>query len=632
MFNIRNFYKLAALAAVCSLTVGTLGACLPPITFSQHSAGNTQNNADGSASDGDSGAASGNGSAAAIGLQPGDSEEFNDYLMELFNDQITSNSIDFHYSLEHPENYGLSMDEVTFGTVDISDPEGDLADVEEALETLRSFDYKALSDRQQLIYDMLEENFEDSIDSIDYTLYQTIFSPTIGLQAQLPVILSEYTFRSQQDIEDYIVLLTDVDRYFSELLAVEQAKSEAGLFMADFTADAIIAQCEEFIVNPEENLLIDIFQEKLESEMPELTDEEKESYIQQNKDAVISDVIPAYENVIAKLTSLKGTGTNDGGLANYENGREYYSMLAKSATGSSKTVDEMIQMADDQLFDDFMVIGALYVYDEELLDKINEAQPPTTDPQEILEQLQTSITDEFPAPVSTEFKIKYVHESLEENLSPAFYMVPAIDAKDSNTIYINNYYTNSTDAMSLFATLAHEGYPGHLYESTWFNSTDPHPIRKLLNYSGYSEGWATYVEMKSFFWAIDDPTVAQALEANQDFSLGVCARVDMGVNYEGWDREDTREFLDQYGMGTDETVDWIFEAVVAEPANYLSYYIGYLEFEELWAAAQEALGEDFNAVSFHEFILDTGAAPFDLIRERLDAWLENGGESMNEAA
>ena len=39
--------------------------------------------------------------------------------------------------------------------------------------------------------------------------------------------------------------------------------------MADYTADAIISQCETFIANPDENLLIDIFQEKLDSEMPE---------------------------------------------------------------------------------------------------------------------------------------------------------------------------------------------------------------------------------------------------------------------------------------------------------------------------------------------------------------------------
>ena len=567
-----------------------------------------------------------------IGLLPGDSPEFNNFLMDLFNEQITSNSIDFHYSLEHPENYGLSMENVTFGTVDISNLDQDLEDTKAVLDQLRDFDYDTLSSRQQLIYDMLEENFQDSIDSIDYTLYQTIFSPTIGIQAQLPVILSEYTFRTQQDIDDYILLLEDVDRYFSELLDVEKAKSEAGFFMADFTADAVISQCQEFIASPQENLLIDIFQEKLDSEMPELSQEQKDDYIRRNQDAVLNHVIPAYENLIEGLTALKGTGTNEGGLANYENGADYYSMLAKSATGSSKTVDEMIQLTDDALSDDLNTILTLYFSDTDLLTEMTEAQPPSTDPREILDMLQTAITDEFPQPVSGEFTIKYVHKSLEENLSPAFYMVPAIDAVDSNTIYINNYYTNAENAMSLFTTLAHEGYPGHLYESTWFNSTNPHPIRKLLNYSGYSEGWATYVEMRSFAWTGVSDSIAQALSANQDFSLGLCARVDMGVNYQGWNREETTEYMNQFGMGDEDTVTWLYEAVVAEPSNYLSYYIGYKEFEALRAEAEEALGTDFDPVSFHEFILTTGPAPFDLIREQMDVWISQVNDGNAQAA
>ncbi len=567
-----------------------------------------------------------------IGLLPGDSPEFNNFLMDLFNEQITSNSIDFHYSLEHPENYGLSMENVTFGTVDISNPDQDLEDTKAVLDQLRDFDYDTLSSRQQLIYDMLEENFQDSIDSIDYTLYQTIFSPTIGIQAQLPVILSEYTFRTQQDIDDYILLLEDVDRYFSELLDVEKAKSEAGFFMADFTADAVISQCQEFIASPQENLLIDIFQEKLDSEMPELSQEQKDDYIRRNQDAVLNHVIPAYENLIEGLTALKGTGTNEGGLANYENGADYYSMLAKSATGSSKTVDEMIQLTDDALSDDLNTILTLYFSDTDLLTEMTEAQPPSTDPREILDMLQTAITDEFPQPVSGEFTIKYVHKSLEENLSPAFYMVPAIDAVDSNTIYINNYYTNAENAMSLFTTLAHEGYPGHLYESTWFNSTNPHPIRKLLNYSGYSEGWATYVEMRSFAWTGVSDSIAQALSANQDFSLGLCARVDMGVNYQGWTREETTEYMNQFGMGDEDTVTWLYEAVVAEPSNYLSYYIGYKEFKALRAEAEEALGTDFDPVSFHEFILTTGPAPFDLIREQMDVWISQVNDGNAQAA
>ena len=52
---------------------------------------------------------------------------------------------------------------------------------------------------------------------------------------------------------------------------------------------------------------------------------------------------------------------------------------------------------------------------------------------------------------------------MEEYLSPAFYMVPAIDSTKNNVIYINQGHM--PDDISLFTTLAHEGYPGHLYQT-----------------------------------------------------------------------------------------------------------------------------------------------------------------------
>ena len=161
-----------------------------------------------------------------------------------------------------------------------------------------------------------------------------------------------------------------------------------------------------------------------------------------------------------------------------------------------------------------------------------------------------------------------------------------------------------------------------MYQQTTFNSTNPHPIYGVINYTGYAEGWATYVEQQSFAWAGADENVARALKANQDFGLALSARVDMGVNYEGWTRTDTAEYLYQFGLDDEETVNGIFDYVVAEPATYLSYYIGAQEFWDLRQMAEENLGDQFDPVAYHEFILTLGPAPFDLIQEKLEAWIQ----------
>ena len=63
-------------------------------------------------------------------------------------------------------------------------------------------------------------------------------------------------------------------------------------------------------------------------------------------------------------------------------------MLAKSATGSSKTVDEMIERTDQALNNDLMTIAMIYAQDTDLFTKLADTAPPSTDPQTILEQLR----------------------------------------------------------------------------------------------------------------------------------------------------------------------------------------------------------------------------------------------------
>ena len=118
-------------------------------------------------------------------------------------------------------------------------------------------------------------------------------------------------------------------------------------------------------------------------------------------------------------------------------------------------------------------------------------------PQLILDRLKEKIRIAFPEMPEAELEVKYVPEEMEEHLSPAFYMIPAIDNTEENVIYINRGHMS--DDLTLFTTLAHEGYPGHLYQTVYYESTDPDPLRSVMDFGGYVEGWATYAEMCSYY-------------------------------------------------------------------------------------------------------------------------------------
>ncbi len=546
-------------------------------------------------------------------------DSFDAFIEDLFAREVSSDSITLNYTLAHPENYGIESVEPSYGSTDLDDMDDDSQTIE-AIKTLKSFQYDKLNDDQKLTYDILLDYLETYLEYSDLYLYDKTLSPTIGLNCQLPVILAEYSFRTKQDVYDYIDLLKTTDSYFNYLLELEKMKSKKGLFMTDDLALQIIEQCEIFTENPEENYLIEIFNDKIDG-MDAFSDTERSQLKEENKKAVLEHVIPAYTLLADGLEDLTGTGKYEGGLCNYPEGDAYYQYLVRSGTGSNRSIEEIEDLIDDYMKLAYRRMGAILRDNPDILDYIDDASFSVEEPYAILEDLQERIYDEFPKLPETNYTIKYVHPSLEDNLSPAFYMTPAIDDYDDNVIYINN--SEEYAGQDLYTTLAHEGFPGHLYQMVYTNSKGIAPIRSLLSYGGYTEGWATYVELLSYEMGAMDESMGALLSANQLITLSVYAKCDIGVNYHGWTVADVSDYISSIFGELDESImQEIYDAMVSEPANYLKYVLGCMEFMELRKTAENALGDNFDPVAFHDFILTLGPAPFEIIADRLDIWLD----------
>jgi uncharacterized protein (DUF885 family) len=542
--------------------------------------------------------------------------DFTEFTDAMFRESIVTSSISLHYTLAYPENYDLTDYPISISTESYVNPGESVQRSYDYLMKLQSFDYDSLSTKEQFLYDILSYDLELSLDNSDLYLYTEPISPTVGDNAQIPILLAEYTFYDEDDVKEYLELLETLPDYFDEILALEQAKSQAGLFMSDTTADAIIDQCQQFISNEDDNYLITSFDERLDG-VTDLTNEETETYEAQNEAAVSQYVLPAYEALIDGLTALKGTGVNqDGGLANLPLGKDYYTYLVAQNTGTNISVEDLEAEITDQVTADLQSIIKISAKDSSLLENMTDFTLPLTEPKACLTDLQSQILKDFPEGPEVSYEVKYVSESMKEHLSPAFYLSPPIDTPTKNVIYINDGKSSQTD-QTLYATLAHEGYPGHLYQTTYFQNTNPALIRQLLVYPGYTEGWATYVECMSYDYADIDSNMAEVLSLNTTYSLGIYCLIDIGVNYDGWKLEDTITFLKRYGITDEAVAEEIFDTMVAEPANYLSYYVGCLEFNKLKEEAQTKEGDSFDIVAFHKQLLELGPAPFFIIEKYL---------------
>lgn len=538
--------------------------------------------------------------------------QFRTFTRSLFQTEVSANTISLHYTLRSPSDYGIADIPATYGSLS-SDPVAAKASIRNVLSSLQEFDPDTLSSENALTFKILDTYLKNASTGTDYLLYQEPLGPVSGIHTQLPVLLSEYSFYDTQDVETYLALLKETPSYFDSVIWFEQKKAASGLFMPDYQADSVLDTCQSFIDMGKENYLVSTFNERIAS-LDLLPENKKDSFQKENIKLVTEEIYPAYQNLITAIKSLKGKGMNEQGLSHFPYGKKYYEYLVRQTTGCNESISRLRLMTRAQILEDLSAMQKVLFPADAALTRASVLEQ--TSPDSMLDDLRSKITDTFPKIPDVDFQVKYVPESMQDYLSPAFYMIPAIDNLTENVIYINNGQTAS--GLNLYTTLAHEGYPGHLYQTVYFSASEPDPIRSILDFGGYVEGWATYAEMMSYYLAPLPKTEASLLQKNSSVILGLYALADMGIHYDGWSVTDTVRFFSDYGINDPNAVQSVYKLIIGSPANYLKYYIGYLKFYELKKEMADALGNQFSQKEFHRAVLDVGPAPFEIVYDEVE--------------
>lgn len=565
----------------------------------------------------------------------------------IFTTDISGNPLNLHYTLAYPESSGIKDYSLSLGTFDPTQLSGQKILLENRRTMINAFPARDLSPDNRLTQQILSLYYETQLLPARQYLLDEALSPSLGTQAQLPILLAEYTFRKEDDVRNYLKLLTSVDSYLESILSFEKLKAQNGTFMSDATADRIISQCSAFIKDPDDNYLASVFSEKIQS-LSGISEQKKAAYQKLHNQILTGQLLPAYQSLIDGLYLLKGSGKNPGGLCQFAGGKAYYEYLIKSSCGIYDTVPEIQSRLIHQFQTDLSLATKLMgsstatpTFAKDVFLPISKAETGTpsgifsfsaglidaasglsftstpsaaeTSPEQILEDLQKQIQTDFPAVPSTSYEVKYVHPDLEEHLSPAFYLTPPIDTLSPNDIYINRHANMS--GLELYTTLAHEGFPGHLYQTITFASSAPDPVRYLPAMGGYVEGWATYAESFAYTYYQPDSTDGQLAWLNRSLNLCMMSLLDTVIHYNGWNQERCAIFLSQLGI-TDNTIQKeIYQVIVEDPANYLKYYLGYLQFLDLQQEVRELSGDAFHLHSFHQKVLSAGPCQFPILKQ-----------------
>lgn len=547
------------------------------------------------------------------------SKDFHTLTDRLFKDVVSESVLSVNSVLDNPKDFGITDYKYTLGDVTKAESDKSTALMQDYLTDFKQINSEELSDKDKIVYDIITTDLDESIDFSKYYLYTDYLSPLYGMPSSLPSYLGQFTFNQSDDVHDYIEILKFVPDYFDKIVTFQKTKTDAGITMPDFEIDEIIDQCNEFVKDKDEHFLISTFNDRIK-DTKGLSDSEKKKLKSENKKIVTDEIFPAYEKLAKDMEQFKGKDSSEGGLCKYPDGSDYYEKLLRSETGSTKTVSELQELLTEKMYNDIQNISSYYQQNPDIFNEKEEFSFDSTDPDAVLKYLIKNIKNDFPSGYETNYTINYVPKSMEKYESPAFYFIPQIDNTKINNIFINN--NDDYNYMSLYHVLAHEGFPGHMYQSTYFQNTNPDPIRSLFRYDGYVEGWGLYAELYSYDISGNDESSNEFYKTASMLSYDAYCLCDIGINYNGWDRTRTRTFLATLGYDVN-TSDQIFNSMIENPCAYIKYYLGYLEIMDMRNRAESELGDNFDLKSFHKFILDIGPAQFEIINSRFEKWLED---------
>ena len=568
---------------------------------------------------------------------------FDSFCNELFIQEIDSDTLNLHYTLAHPEDFGIKQKEASLPFYQKDAALANYQNLQEYCNTLQTFETETLNKEEQYTHSLLSKSFSEELKGKEYFYLQEVFSPSGGIQIQYPILMAEYAFRCKEDIENYLSLIKLTPSYFESYCDFTSEKVKRGFGMPDFSLDKVINQCQTIITQKEldnqSHFMISTFNERLQKAQEDgiISEPEAAAYSSQNTQYLSQYFLPAYETLKDTLSQFYGKGKNAEGLSHFKDGCSYYEWLFKRTTGSDTALTDVYQTLAKDYYNSMLKLrdDLILFQDSSSLTEEDFSYFTLTESEEMLKNLTEQMKSDFPA-VSSSFNvpalsatIKDVNTSLEKFTAPAYYLVPPIDDNSRNSIYINQ--SSAPAGLELYTTLAHEGCPGHLYQTTYYQLyRDEHKLpylRSTLNYGGYVEGWALYVELLSYDYAKnllihdtgkeDYRLLYDIFRQERRASLALLSLLDVGIHYYGISYDRVKELLETHGIMDENAITEIYQYIVEEPANYPKYYWSYLEILSLKDEFKKHMGEYYSDYAFHQFYLESGPSDFTSLKNRI---------------
>lgn len=530
-----------------------------------------------------------------------DNKDFDLFLDTIFDELVSDNYLYMHFNVADYKAMGIEKPEVGFGHIVYGVDEEEFNKTEKQLEDLLAFDYDKLSLRQQYDYDLLHYSLLETLCGLEYSKYNLIFSSSSQFSDGIVTNLMEFAMYDEESEEDFLAVLKDVPNYINEAIEYSKQQSNDGLYHSDDMLDEEISYIDNLISSNGKS----IYEHYKEYDIyPEV------------KELVENEVIPAFVTLKEYLNTLYGKTKSDKlALTKINNGYAEYTYITNTSNNGDMYAiyTQLIEVYSDWVNN---FINA-YQNNEHILedyeDFLNDDKAINLSAEDMLEYLRNNSSKRYEYLEDANYVVSALDTLGDSTLG--YYVSPPIDNLNQNVIRVNAKINNEEyDQMSVFEVMAHEGFPGHLYQNIYFQQKNPHKFRATQSFIGYTEGYADLAAMDAIdMLNVDDGYKAVAklnsITFNSHLLLSI---VDLGVNYFGWDVNTIGNKLEKLFL--DKAIAQpLYDMVVAMPGTFVRYGVGYVSHLNLRKKAMDELGDKFDFVAYDRAIIENGPLPFAIL-------------------
>jgi uncharacterized protein (DUF885 family) len=520
-------------------------------------------------------------------------------------------------------------------------------------EMVSLYDYESLTADEKVSFDVWKYQYEQDEAAKAFFFHRPRFTQRGGEHSELPTFLINFhQVDDLSDVQAYIARIEASSTLLNEQLEIARKVSALGITTPEFALEATIDQSRAVITGEpfqvgesvsDSSLWADMKQEvnKL-VENSSITQVQADELLEGARRALVEDLQPAYEQVIAWAEAEKDReSAASPGLLSQPDGKAYYEFRLARQTTTTLSPKEIHQMGLDEvrrIRGEMQVLLGELEFDGDLeaffVHLRNDPQNyfPNTDAgrqgyideaTEAINTMKAQLPGYFGILPKADLVVRRVEAYRERDGAAQHYYAGSPDGNRPGIYYAHLSDMTAMPKSDLQTIAYHEGVPGHHMQISIAQERKDIPrFRTQAFFTAYTEGWALYSEhLATEIPGTYTNPYSRFGQLNNELWRAVRLVVDTGIHAEGWSEQEAIAYFSANSSSSDTTVVSEVRRYIVMPAQATTYKIGMMKILELRRRAESALGERFDIRRFHDLVLGGGALPLFVLERLVDDWI-----------